>query len=165
MRKLFSTRWRMFSLAAVMSAAVLSAWAEEPGVVILYTNGTTHTHPISAVSRMEIGAGEVTMVHQGGEEKHLMADIDRIKIGDMVAAVTELPADAEAAVWPTVVADSFNVLPAADTEVAVHDLNGRLVAGPLRAAKGEILSVDASSLGCGYYVVSFAGKSVKIFKQ
>lgn len=165
MKKYFSIPAKMFSLGAVMLAAAVSATAEEPGVVILYTNGTTHTHPISAVSRMEIGSGEVTMVHQDGEEKHLIADIDRISIGDMVAAVTELPADAEAAVWPTVVAESFNVLPAADTEVTVHNLNGSLVAGPLRAAKGETLAVDASSLGRGYYVVSFADKSVKIFKQ
>lgn len=165
MKKVFSMPGRLLSLGAVMLAAVFAASAEEPGVVILYTNGTSHTHPISAVTRMEIGTEEVTMVHSAGEEKHRIADIDRINIGAMVSAIQELPADAEAALWPTVVAESFNVLPATDTEVAVHDLNGRLVAGPLKAAKGETLSVDASSLAKGYYVVSFSGKTVKIVKQ
>lgn len=62
-------------------------------------------------------------------------------------------------------ADGFNVLPSDDTEVAVHDMNGRLVAGPLKAVKGETLAVDASALAKGYYVVSFSGKTVKIVKQ
>lgn len=165
MRKLFSKPTRLLSLGAVMLAAAFAATAEEPGVVILYSNGTSHTQPISAVTRLEIGSEEVTMVHAAGEEKHRIADIDRIKIGDMVSAVTELPADAEAALWPTAVVGSFNVLPAADTEVTVHDLNGRLVAGPLKAAKGATLTVDASGFAKGYYLVSFAGKTVKIVKQ
>lgn len=164
MKNLFSTPWRL-ALGALMLSSALCAPAQEPGVVILYANGDTHTHPISTVTRMEIGSGEVTMVHSGGSEKHLMADIDRIKIGELVSGLKELPAGAEAAVWPTVVADGFNVLPSDDTEVAVHDMNGRLVAGPQKAAKGETLAVDASALAKGYYVVSFSGKTVKIVKQ
>ncbi|MDE6126857.1 MAG: T9SS type A sorting domain-containing protein [Muribaculaceae bacterium] len=164
MKKCFSMIGRAFSLGAVALAA-LSAWAEEPGVVILYNDGTTHTHAIAAVTRMDIGTDEVTMVSTAGEEKHRIADIDRIKVGDLVSAVKELPAEAEAALWPTVVAGSFNVLPAADTEITVHDLNGRLVAGPIKAAGGSSLSVDASALAKGHYIVSFGGKSVRIIKQ
>ncbi len=164
MRKFFSKPCR-FVMGAIVAATMLSALAEEPGVVVMYADGTTFSHPISALTRMEIGSDAVTLMHSEGSAVHNMADIDRIKIGELMSGLVRLPEGAEAAVWPTVVASSFNVLPAADTEVKVYDLNGKLVAGPLKAAKGETLAVDASNLAGGYYVVAFGGKTVKIVKQ
>lgn len=164
MSKFFSTPWR-FILGAMMATTLLSASAEEPGVVIMYADGSSFSHPISAVTRMEIGSEAVTMVHSEGSAVHNISDIDRIKIGELMSGLVKLPEGAEAAVWPTIVASSFNVLPASGTEVMVYDLNGQLVAGPLKAEKGVTLSVDASHLASGYYVVAFGGKTVKIVKQ
>lgn len=146
-------------------ASALSMAAQEPGVVIMYADGTQHSKPFTSITRLEIGSDAVVMVHSDGSENHKFTDIDRILIGAETSGIGELPADAVFAIWPTVVDESFSVITATDCNVLVHDLNGHLVAGPVGTTKGETTAINTSGLASGYYLVSAGEHTVKIIKK
>lgn len=165
MKLSFPKSGRLLAIAAILLTPTLNTAANEPGVVILYADGTEHSRTFSDINKLEIGSDAVVLVHSAGSESHKMADIDRIYIGVETTGVSKLPAEATLAVWPTVAAENINVLAAEDCTVNIYDLGGRLVAGPFEVKAGDTLTADITACPAGYLLLQAGNQTVKFIKN
>lgn len=152
----------MTMLLAVMPVAAI---AEEKAVVMLAKDGTSYEVTLNEDTRISLGQGDVTLSGAAGKEKTLpYGEIDRILIGTAASGVSDLIANGEIAVYPSVTEGPLTIAGAeAGTEISVYDINGSLV--QKACAADAPLTLDLSGAQAGVMIVRIGNYPVKIIKK
>lgn len=150
-----------------INIATSLAATQSIGVIVIKSDGTTHELELEAIDRMEIGTQAVEIHHTSGTSStHNITDIDRINIGVAVAGIDRVLADTgDIAVWPTTTTGNVYIKgAAAGTPIAVYTLSGQCVANAHTSSDGAT-TINIATLAPGVYVVAVGSHSVKITKK
>lgn len=126
--------------------------ADNSALRINLDGGTTATYILASKPVVTYEEGNVTIKNAELEDTYPLAEV---KSFAFVNDVTSLPSVGDGNVTYRF---SNNLFTCEGHDISVYDLSGTLVA----AGKNE---VSLATLGNGIYVVSVAGRSVKIFKN
>lgn len=153
-------------LALAAAAAPSPAQADELRVAVVAPDGTQSVYLMADIDRIELGDAEVTMrLSDGASTPFAYTDIDRITLGSVATGISEITAGGQLAAWPVPVKDTLHIAGAEtpDAMVRVTDTSGLTVA-TARCAEGRA-DIDLADAAAGTYIVTVGRQSVKIIKN
>lgn len=164
MRQFNPTILRKLIMAAAI-ALPASVSAEGLVAVMLAKDGTSYEIALDRVSRIALGADDVTIESVSGDNTSMpYTDVDRILIGAKPSGVADAVSRGEIAVYPTVTDREVHIAGAdAGAPVRVYGIDGSLVC-TATAADG-VTTLDVSQARAGMLLVQVAGHTVKIIKK
>lgn len=165
MKKLLLMAFAVLGLAAnAMADDELSV------AVIAITGDTVQTAALATIDKVEFEGDSLLVIATDGEKadttKYARKDVDKLLFGaDLTpTGIKSLPAAAADKVIIAAQGSEFSVSGIkAGTLVAVFDTNGRLAAQV--KAGSDTVSLDATGLKKGIYIVRAGNKAVKIIKK
>mgnify|MGYP000160995123 CR=1 FL=1 len=148
-----------------MAMLALTAWADNPALLIHTGNGTTPV-PLAEITKMKPDGEGLKIVTAGGEQTFDYADIVNLTFdleGSWVGIMEVEGAETEVSLsWNGRTSTATVTGLAAGTQVNVYDTAGRNAAALLLPEDGAI---DLSSLNSGIYIINIHNKSFKIAKR
>lgn len=156
---------------AVLGLATTAMADDAPSVSVITAAGdTVQTATLATVEKVEFEGDSLLFIATSEEAsdtiKYAIKDVDKLLISAPTTTGIQSLTAAGASSNVTIKANGSEVSVSglqAGTLVAVYDMNGRMAARV--KAQGESVSLDATSLKSGVYVVRAGNKAVKILKK
>lgn len=126
--------------------------ADNPALRLNLEGGTTATYILASKPVVTYEDGNVTIKTESLEDTYGLGEVKSLVFVDDVVSLTSVGRD------DVTYRYTDGLFACEGHDISVYDLSGALVA----AGKNE---VSLATLGNGIYVVSVAGRSVKIFKN
>lgn len=139
---------------------------EQPLLNVIYADGTNHVVAMTAIERIDISTGGVTVVGiDGREQHHEFSAIDHIDLHSSLSGIASATAAKGAAPKATVTATELSVSGLeAKAQVSVYNVKGQVVAS-VKATQNGTATFSLNTFGTGSYIVKAQGFAVKFVKK
>ncbi len=148
-----------------MAMLAMTAWADNPALLIHSSNGTTPV-PLAEITKMKPDSDGLKIVTASGEQTFDYGNIVNLTFdleGSWVGIMEVEGAETEVSLsWNGRTSTATVTGLAAGTQVNVYDTAGRNAAALLLPEDGAI---DLSGLNSGIYIINIHNKSFKIAKR